>query len=409
MTGKAGPTIRRSSGRVRSKPTCRVAKWLLLSAPTAYLTAVSKTVARMPVVGTQLQPIADAAAMCAWMYRQVPGFFETATRSKRGDAEPRRQHYSHRATVEACERSLSGLVSVDPAEWPPPLRRPPVLDRSELRRRYVYRADVPYGDDPAQVLDVWRARAAPLSPAPILIYVPGGAWVHASRRYQGHTLLAHLAERGWLCLAIDYRVAPRHRWPRHIMDVKAAITWTRANAASLGGDPTFVAIAGASAGGHLATLAAVSPGDPVFDSELAKADTTVNTAVSLYGRYDWQDRSTPERARFVGFLEHLIVGQTQRSAPEVFRRASPIARIGEDAPPMLIVHGSGDSVIPVGQARDFVEQLRLRSPSSVGYLEMPGAQHAFDLIDGARTGVACSAIGRFLDAMYREHCRSLVG
>jgi acetyl esterase/lipase len=239
--------------------------------------------------------------------------------------------------------------------------------------------------------------------------VPGGAWVHASRRYQGHTLLAHLAERGWLCLAIDYRVAPRHRWPRHIMDVKAAIAWTRANAGSFGGDPTFVTIAGASAGGHLATLAAVSPGDPVFDSELAGIDTAVDVAVSLYGRYDWEDRSTPERARFMGFLEHLIVRETQRSAPEVFRSASPIARIGEDTPPMLIVHGGADSVIPVGQARDFVEQLRLRSPSFVGYLEMPGAQHGFDLIDGARTGVACSAIGRFLDAMYREHCRSLVG
>jgi acetyl esterase/lipase len=409
VTGMAGPTMRRSSGRARSKPTCRVAKWLLLSAPTGYLTVVSKTVARVPVVGTQLQPLADAAAMGAWMYRQVPGFVETAARSKRVDAEPKRQRYSHRESVEACERSLRGLVSADTADWPPPLRRPPLLDRSELRRRYVYRADVPYGHDPAQVLDVWRARDAPPSPAPTLIYVPGGAWVHASRRYQGHTLLAHLAERGWLCLAIDYRVAPRHRWPRHIMDVKAAIAWTRANAGSFGGDPTFVTIAGASAGGHLATLAAVSPGDPVFDSELAGIDTAVDVAVSLYGRYDWEDRSTPERARFMGFLEHLIVRETQRSAPEVFRSASPIARIGEDTPPMLIVHGGADSVIPVGQAREFVEQLRQRSPSFVGYLELPGAQHAFDLIDGARTGVACSAVGRFLDAMYREHCRSLVG
>jgi acetyl esterase/lipase len=408
VTGAAAPYPGQRTAHSSGRPTCRVAKWLLLSAPTAYLTAVSKTVARVPVVGTQLQPLADAAAMCAWMYRQVPGFFETAAHSKRGDAQPRRQRYSHRASVEACQRSLSGLVGVDPAEWPPPLRRPPVLDRFELRRRYVSRADLAYGHDPAQVLDVWRARDAPPSPAPTLIYVPGGAWVHASRRYQGHTLLAHLAERGWLCLAIDYRVSPRHRWPRHIMDVKAAIAWTRANVGSLGGDPTFIAIAGASAGGHLATLAAVSPGDAVFDSEL-KADTTVDAAVSLYGRYDWEDRSTPERARFMGFLETLIVREKQRSTPAVFRSASPIARIGKDTPPMLIVHGSGDSVIPVGQARDFVEQLRLRSPSFVGYLEMPGAQHAFDLIDGARTGVACSAVGRFLDAMYREHCRSLVG
>lgn len=259
------------------------------------------------------------------------------------------------------------------------------------------------------MLDVWRAREAPVRPAPTLIYVPGGAWLHGSRRYQGHTLLAHLAERGWLCLAIDYRVSPRHRWPRHIMDVKAAIAWARANVSTFGGDPGFVAIAGASAGGHLATLAALSPGDAVFDCEQGGIDTRVDAAVSLYGRYDWEDRSTPERDRFMGFLENLIVRQTQRNAPAVFRNASPIARIGEGAPPMMVVHGSGDSVIPVEQARDFIRELRSRSSSFTGYLELPGAQHGFDLIDGARTGVTCSAVGRFLDAIYLECTKSLAG
>jgi acetyl esterase/lipase len=78
-----------------------------------------------------------------------------------------------------------------------------------------------------------------------------------------------------------------------------------------------------------------------------------------------------------------------------------------DAPPFLIVHGTGDSVIPVAQARSFVERLRAVSHSVVGYVELPGAGHAFDMIDGARTGSASTAIGLFLNQIHRS--RSLIG
>jgi acetyl esterase/lipase len=401
--------MRRPTHQERRNCPSHMVSRLLLSAPSAYLTAVSRAVVHVPGVGSHLQPLADAAAMAAWIYRQVPGFAQAALRSRSEGARQPRRRYSHRDTVSACESSLTGLAGADEQPWPPPSRIPPGFNATRLRQRFLHRADVSYGPSPSQVLDVWRAQDAPASPAPILIFVPGGAWLHGSRKYQGHTLIARLAQRGWLCLAIDYRVSPRHRWPRHIMDVKTAIAWARTHAQAFGGDPSFVAIAGASAGGHLAALAAVTPGDPEFDSELGGADTRVDAAVSLYGRYDWEDRSTPERDRFVGFIENLVVGKTQRSSPAVFRDASPIARIGEHTPPTFVVHGTEDSIIPVAQARAFVDTLRARSLSPVGYLELPGAQHAFDLIDGARTDVACSAVSRFLEAMYFQHSRSLAG
>ncbi|WP_156670731.1 prolyl oligopeptidase family serine peptidase, partial [Mycobacterium sp. E136] len=78
-----------------------------------------------------------------------------------------------------------------------------------------------------------------------------------------------------------------------------------------------------------------------------------------------------------------------------------------DAPPFLVVHGSGDSVIPVAQARAFVERLRTVSRSAVSYIELPGAGHAFDMTDGARTGSAATAIGLFLNQIHRN--RTLVG
>jgi acetyl esterase/lipase len=127
----------------------------------------------------------------------------------------------------------------------------------------------------------------------------------------------------------------------------------------------------------------------------------VDAVVGIYGRYDWEDRSTPERERFVEFLERVVVKRRIARHPEVFRDASPIARVHRNAPPFLVIHGSKDSVIPVEQARSFVERLRAASQSMVGYVELPGAGHGFDLVDGERAGVAAHAIALFLNQVYR--------
>jgi acetyl esterase/lipase len=198
------------------------------------------------------------------------------------------------------------------------------------------------------------------------------------------------------------RVAPHHRWPRHITDVKTAIAWGRANVDSFGGDRNFIAVAGCSAGGHLAALAGLTGNDPDMQSELPDgSDTAVDAVVAIYGRYDWEDRSTLERQRFVDFLERVVVRRTIAKHPEIFRNASPIARVHPDSPPFLVIHGTGDSVIPVEQARSFVNRLRTVSRSVVSYVELPGAGHAFDLTDGARTGSMATAIGLFLNEIHR--------
>ena len=71
--------------------------------------------------------------------------------------------------------------------------------------------------------------------------------------------MQHLAAKGWVCVAINYRLAPRDPFPAQIVDVKKAIAWIRENIASYGGDPDYIAITGGSAGGHLTALAALTP------------------------------------------------------------------------------------------------------------------------------------------------------
>ena len=207
-------------------------------------------------------------------------------------------------------------------------------------RRSLHRASVRYGDHPSQLLDVWRPKDLPVEPAPVMIFVPGGAWVHGGRQLQGYALMSHLAQQGWVCLSVNYRVAPHHRWPQHITDVKTAIAWARANVDRFGGDRNFVAVAGCSAGGHLAALAGLTQNDPEMQADLPEdSDTSVDAVVGIYGRYDWEDRSTPERERFVDFLERVVVKRKIDRHPEIFRKASPMAQIHPDAPPFLVIHG----------------------------------------------------------------------
>jgi acetyl esterase/lipase len=381
--------------------------WFVRARPVDYLIAMSESYAALLVVGKHLEPLGTITAMGWWGYRHAHGFMSAVVKNMfaSGASQLRKQDLLRTNNVSAA--ALRGIVPAErlQIDWPAPDRLAPVLRYSQQRRQYLYRTSIPYRDAPQQVLDVWRQRDLPAGPAPVLVFVPGGGWVHGSRMLQGYALLSHLAAQGWVCLAIDYRVSPRHRWPR--LDIKAAVAWARANVDRFGGDQNFIAIAGCSAGGHLAALTGLTADDAGFHGELAPdADTSVDAVVSIYGRYDWEDRSTPERARFMDYLQHVVVRKLYDRHPDVYRAASPIARVRSGAPPFLVVHGSADTVIPVEHACAFVERLRATSRSSVAYLELPGAHHSFDMTDGARTAPAVTVIGLFLNEMHRIRMRS---
>ena len=268
-----------------------------------------------------------------------------------------------------------------------------------IRRRYVEKADtVTYGPHPrVNFADVWRRRDLPRDgKAPVLLQVPGGAWTIGMRRPQAYPLLSHLAERGWVCVSIDYRVSPRHTWPDHIVDVKRALAWIKEHIAEYGGDPDFVAITGGSAGGHLCALAALTPDDPQYQPGFEDADTSVVAAAPIYGRYDWFSTKGPGRREFVGLLQMLVVKKRLRDHPQVFLDASPITRVRPDAPPFFVLHGEDDSLIPVPEGREFVAALRDVSKSTVAYAEIPHAQHAFDFFGSPRGHYTAQAVEKFL-------------
>jgi acetyl esterase/lipase len=290
-----------------------------------------------------------------------------------------------------------------PAEPTQRGRRNPPLRTTMARRRFVDKENIvsygPHGR--ANLADVWRRSDLPRDgKAPVLLEVPGGAWMIGWRRPQAYPLMSHLVSQGWVCVAMNYRVSPIHTWPDHIVDVKRALAWVKENIAAYGGDPSFVAISGGSAGGHLCALAALTQNDPKFQPGFEEADTSVVAAVPYYGRYDWYSTDAPGRAQFVEVLERLVVKQKLSTHRDIYLDASPIRYVRADAPPFFVLHGTDDSLIPVEEAREFVEELRSVSKAPVAYAELPNAQHAFDIFGSPRAHKSADAVARFLSWVY---------
>jgi acetyl esterase/lipase len=263
-----------------------------------------------------------------------------------------------------------------------------------VEKNLVYAADT----GKRGLLDVYRPADGDLSRAPVLLQIHGGAWSVGSKDQQGIPLMQHLAAKGWVCVAINYRLSPRDAFPAHVVDVKRAIAWIKENIEEYGGDPSYIAITGGSAGGHLCALAAVTANDPVFQPGFEDVDTTVQVAVPHYGVYDFAGSTGLKSAELMRdtFLAPRVLQKRWVDEPEAFEAASPVLRVTKDAPDFFVLHGAHDTLVSVEQARLFVHRLREISDKSVVYAELPGAQHAFDVFPSIRSAHIVRAIDRYL-------------
>jgi acetyl esterase/lipase len=273
------------------------------------------------------------------------------------------------------------------------------------RKRLAASKDLSYGDaGKRNLLDIWRRADLPRdAKAPVLLQVHGGGWMTGSKESQGVPLMKHMVEQGWVCVAINYRLSPRATWPDHIVDVKRAIGWVKEHIADHGGDPDFVAITGGSAGGHLTALAALTPNDPTFQPGFEDVETTLQAAVPFYGVYDWINRDATGRLDMERLLADRIMKTSLKDDRASWEHASPMTHVGPHAPPMFMLHGTNDSLVPVRQARSFVAMLKAVSEQPVVYAELPRAQHAFEVFGSVRTAHTVRAAARFL-----SHVRAAV-
>jgi acetyl esterase/lipase len=245
-----------------------------------------------------------------------------------------------------------------------------------VRRRDVVRVrDLPYGDGaPQHRLDVYRPRSRPPD-GPTLVYFHGGGYVSGRKELEARAMLSRLASHGWVCVSANYGLRPTTNFPGHLVDAKQVLAWVREHGAVHGADTGRVVVAGSSAGAHLASLAALTPGDDRFQPGFERTDTSVVGVICLYGYF----------------------GEYYGSGRDLAVESSPTEYVRPDAPPFLVVHGDQDTLVPVEGARRFARRLREVSSSPVVYAELPGAQHGFDLFHSIRFDAVVAAVEEFAE------------
>jgi acetyl esterase/lipase len=255
-------------------------------------------------------------------------------------------------------------------------------------------------------LDIYRPREGTPPPGgrPVLVQVHGGAWIVGSKNEQGIPLMLRMASHGWLCVSVDYRLSPAATFPDHLIDVKRAIAWVRERAADYDADPNFVVITGGSAGGHLASLAALTANDPSFQPGFESVDTSLAGCVSFYGVYDFTNRNGVYRDEGLArMLERWVMKASLEEARERYEAASPLYRVNPDAPPFFVIHGDLDTLVPIAEARFFSAALSEVSRQVVVYAEIPFAQHAFEIFPSLRCALAIDGVERFLFYVFSSY------
>ena len=252
-------------------------------------------------------------------------------------------------------------------------------------------------------LDVYRHRDRPTR-CPTLLQVHGGGWVVGSKNEQGIPLMLNLASHGWVCVSADYRLSPRATFPDPLVDLKHALRWIREQGPAYGLDPDFVVVTGGSAGGHLASLVALTANEPAYQPGFEQVDTSVRACVAFYGVYDFTDRfGVWPHSGLANLLQRRVMKATLADAREAYELASPMSRLSAQAPPFFVIHGDHDTMVPVEEARRFVAMLREAIPGQVAYAEIPGAQHAFEIFPSVRTLFVIQGVERFLAWVYSPY------
>jgi len=259
---------------------------------------------------------------------------------------------------------------------------------------------------------------------PVVIWVHGGGWSMGGPRegdggpYGGWPqVLAKLAARGHVVMAINYRFSGEARFPAQIQDLKAAVRWIRSNATQYGADPAQVIVWGESAGGYQAALAgtacnqaaleppppASAPPIPGAGPELVHVDPKQSSCVQ--GVVDWfgpiefarMDAQAPPNAQIKHDLptgaESKLLGCTLPGCPPaLLQQANPITYVRSDAPPFLIMHGTADRAVPIQQSEALYQALRAQGDSA-RLVKVNGADHLF-------RGASPKVIGQLIERVF---------
>jgi acetyl esterase/lipase len=306
--------------------------------------------------------------------------------------------------------ACAGLAHAQSPAAPAPSTAPePALGDPMPERRVSFPAgvtastDIVFSTIPGYrpiTLDLYRKTSAS-GPQPLVIYIHGGGWMNGHTRQSGAfsdfpAVLADLAARGYVVASLEYRLSREAPFPAAIDDVRTAIRFLKANAAAYGIDADRVGVWGGSAGGQLAALAALDCRGAPTGADKSHADQSdcVQAGVGWYGVYNFATMPKTNMPR----AENSYLDCEKGSCPtDRVTAASPAAHVDRKDPPMLLIHGMDDQVVPVSQSYELDAKLKAAQvPVTLDVI--PGVGHSWI---GANEAATRAASLHALDLTFR--------
>ena len=222
------------------------------------------------------------------------------------------------------------------------------------RTTYEFQTDLIYSESRDYHLkaDVYLP-SEPGKNRPGILVLHGGSWQRGNKERMAE-VARQLAAQGFVVMNANYRLAPDHPYPAQIEDVRRAIQYMRSNANSWSMDPERIGVLGYSAGGHLALLLGLLPGSPEYRVQ-AVATAGAPTDLTAYGDI---------------VTMHRLLQAEYRTNPEIYEQASPLYHASRTAPPILLIHGTYDWIVPVHHARK-LEEAMAEKGGSIRLVELP--------------------------------------
>ena len=247
--------------------------------------------------------------------------------------------------ISVCAQTNAPIANVTPAVAP----APPVPAGIEVLH------DVIIGKGGTQDLhaEIAYPKDAP-KPLPAVIYIHGGGWIGGSYK---KTPFIKIAAKGYFGASIEYRLSNVAKWPAQIQDCELAVRWLRANAAKYNVDPNNIGVWGDSAGGHLVACLGTMADVKEYQGEggYPGVSGAVQAVVDFFGPTDMTrpDIYSPMALK----LTEGLFGVPYTQNPDLWKSGSPFFYVKAGDPPMLLVHGDSDGLVPIAQSTVFDEAL----------------------------------------------------
>jgi len=263
---------------------------------------------------------------------------------------------SHMASRTLLRSALTALAAVFVLA-PRASAQQPAKDTGAPAKHITILDDIRYRPGPS---DAWRLDLAMPEDfgsqiRPALVIIHGGGWSAGTKRDRPYrSMLLDFALKGYVTVSVEYRLTGEAPFPAGLEDVDCAVRWVRAHASEYRIDPNRIGAFGHSAGAHLAVMLASSPpAPPIHDAQCP-----------------WND--------FSDHLTSVVGGSTPTVFPARFgdsKRYSPASWVSDQMPPILLIQGTEDNIVPVAQVDDYVAKLKAAGAPDVTYLRIDGGNH----------------------------------